>query len=261
MRSFEILLAWNQSLATHPSLMKIFLHGANITARVEEANMSSVLRDLATAVVELSDKECGKRIIRFYEDAHELVIERVGSLGLVSLYKGGSEPSVVVYDREVMFCEIVSGTLEAVRFFRETPASGRRPRAEAREEWALLEARLQVEFPRFESTPPPEVQTAGVEIGGESPLSFGAEFAIRTRSLEASPPSKGDVEMADLHALLFSGQVKADVRGRVVELGVTYRFCSQSDSFRLRSSSWRTGATAQFDSFVPTQTEFCLAHA
>src|SRR5689334_17853774 len=59
-------------------VLDLFIHGANVTARVSERHASCVLRDLASALVELVPAARGKRIVRFYDDAWELCVERSG---------------------------------------------------------------------------------------------------------------------------------------------------------------------------------------
>ena len=102
MRSFEIFVEPRSSVASasaaepvptsgrrrKPSeVLDLFIHGANVTARVAERHASCVLRDLAWALAELLRAPRGKRIVRFYEDAWELCVERLGRDATLSVYQ------------------------------------------------------------------------------------------------------------------------------------------------------------------------------
>src|SRR2546426_971867 len=75
-------------------VLDVFIEGANVTARVAETHASCVLRDLAAALADLARKPRGKAIVRFYDDAWELCIERLGPKASLSVYRSGSDPSV-----------------------------------------------------------------------------------------------------------------------------------------------------------------------
>src|SRR5450755_1456651 len=72
-------------------VLDVFLDGANVTARVADRQAACVLRDLAAALVELAKRPHGKSIVRFYEDAWELCVERFGSVAALSVYRTGNE--------------------------------------------------------------------------------------------------------------------------------------------------------------------------
>ena len=95
-------------------VLDIFLSGANVTARVQEAEVSSVLRDIGRAVVMLAKQPENKAIVRFYDEPWELTIERFGKVAALSVYRAGSEPVVAAYDQEVSFAELCEGVLDAV---------------------------------------------------------------------------------------------------------------------------------------------------
>src|SRR5512142_284042 len=126
MRSFEIFVEPKPSAsAAEPAprsgrrrktneVLDLFIHGGNVTARVAERHASCVLRDLAWALSELVRAGAGKRIVRFYEDAWEVCVERAGDDAALSVYRGGAEPTVLVYDRPVVFREMVDSVVEAI---------------------------------------------------------------------------------------------------------------------------------------------------
>ncbi|HZU81788.1 MAG TPA: PQQ-binding-like beta-propeller repeat protein [Polyangiaceae bacterium] len=198
-------------------LVDVFVDGANVTARVRETHGVFVLRDLALALVELARRPRGKAAVRFYDEPWELCIERFGASACVSVYRTGADPLVTLYDRAVPLAEVV----EAVRGAVERVLATGEPVAGSRLELASAAERLRgltsLAAPHDARVPEP-VQVV-VEPDRDAPLSFGAEFTMRD-----GPPAPEDadaelVERADLHALLFRGRVRADVRGRALDLG------------------------------------------
>jgi outer membrane protein assembly factor BamB len=253
MRSFEIFVEPEARVAapSHPEpvrakaqaadaqrrrpseVLDLFVHGANVTARVPERHASCVLRDLAWALSELVRIPRGKRIVRFYEDAWELCVERVGAHATLSVYRGGPDPTVVVYDRIVDFGEMLESVVEAVetRLARKEDGALSVDLSEARK--VLRAAREGV---RAFDIPLPELQTVAVEMDRDAPIAFSAEFAMRPGPMRGDEDDvRGDangdghgteaiVERADLHALLVRGRMRAEIRGRSVDLGHAYPF-------------------------------------
>ncbi len=69
----------------------------------------------------------------------------------------------------------------------------------------------------------PSVSSVVIEVDRDVPVTFGAELHLR-RAQENAAPSAHGVERADLHALLFRGQLRAEVRGKAVALGDGHPF-------------------------------------
>ena len=267
MRSFEIFvepepyrsMPWSDE-AKHPDLgapppprsgtrarttevLDLFIQGANVTARVGERHASCVLRDLALALAELIPAPRGKRIIRFYDDAWELCVERIGQQATLSVYRGGTEPTVVVYDRPVVFEEMCASVVDAIdvtlarnndtspdpvmRELEGVRGALRRP--------PVLDDGADLDF----SFAPP----VSIDIERDAPISFAAEFAMRA-GVPAGTENENGVERADLHALLVRGRMRAEVRGRSVELGETYPFLFAErllDLSRRALDAWERG--------------------
>src|SRR5262249_4786970 len=101
-------------LLARSEVLDVFIEGANVTARVTERQAGCVLRDLGAAVAELGGHPNGKRIVRFYEEAWELAVERQGARACLSVYRAGNEPKVFVYDRWVSFRDVVEGVVDAL---------------------------------------------------------------------------------------------------------------------------------------------------
>jgi outer membrane protein assembly factor BamB len=218
-------------------VLDVFIHGANVTARVAERHGSCVLRDLAWALAELLRTPRGKRIVRFYEDAWELCVERLGRDATLSVYRGGAEPTVLVYDRVVVFDEMCASVVDALDVLLGNADNDDGELALARA--ALLSAR---EAAAPSDTNAPEAQAVSVEIDRDAPIAFAAEFVMRPGpSFEPGEPS---VERADLHALLVRARMRAEIRGREVELGEAFPFLFAErllDLARRALDAWERG--------------------
>lgn len=201
-------------------MVDVFIHGENVTAHLPDRNAACVLRDLAAAVVELEGVGFGKRIVRFYEDAWELCVERFGDVASLSVYRGGAEPSVLVYDESVSFRDMRASVREAI-----DARLGRGAREEDGVERELLELRRALGD--HEPTPlafaAPEKTLVTVEPDRAGPIAFATEFALRVAPAGARAAAAA-VEHADLHALLFRGKVRAEIRGRSIDLGDDFPF-------------------------------------
>lgn len=222
-------------------VLDLFIHGANVTARVSETNASCVLRDLAWAIVELVPSARGKRIVRFYEDAWELCIERLGSDATLSVYRGGAEPTIVVYDRYVVFDEMCASVLDALGDTMNRSEIEAHRVVELREAHRALQSANASAIPFDVEIPGP--QAVSVDIDRDAPISFAADFAMRPGpSLEdVLEPS---VERADLHALLVRGRMRAEIRGRSIELGEVCPFLfaeSALDLAKRALDAWERG--------------------
>lgn len=283
MRSFEILVPEpsQSALSSAPqggsavggplqnrrskNFLEVFVHGANITARVEERQTSSIVRDLSYAILELSTRDYGKRIVPFYDDAYELAIERCAEAAYISLYRGGADPFVIVYDRCVAFAEVATGVRDALNALvgqGSGPKSRRTPAGEY-EELSGLAARFVSELGQVldieesadaASLPPPSMDTLTVEHLADAPVSISADFALR-RPVEQR--SASDVESSDLHALLFSGRARLDVRGRVIELGDIHPFVFADRLLRFATEvleAWAAGNVRQLNLAAGTYT-------
>jgi len=222
-------------------VLDLFIHGANVTARVAERHASCVLRDLAWALTDLIRVARGKRIVRFYEDTWELCVERLANTATLSVYRGGNEPTVLVYDRAVVFEEMCASVVDALDATVARHAVGspleleltevRRVLAEAREH--------QTDF----GTDIPAASAVSVDIDRDAPISFSAEFSMRPGPAPAAT-LEPSVERADLHALLVRGRMRAEIRGRTVDLGEMYPFIFAErmlDLARRALDAWERG--------------------
>jgi outer membrane protein assembly factor BamB len=206
-------------------LLDVFVDGANVTARIRERHGAFVLRDLALALVDLSTRERGKASVRFYDEPWEMCVERFGAAACLSVYRSGPDPLVAVYDRAVPFADIVTATRDALDRVLANPFAKTHAPA-ARLELVSAATQLRNLAPTAEAAPAghapiPAAAPVVVELDRDVPLSFGAEFAMRAGSESSLADA---VERADLHALLFRGRVRADIRGRAIDLGDCHPF-------------------------------------
>lgn len=204
-----------------PALLDIFVDGANVTARVHETHGALVLRDLALALVDLAHRPRGKAMVRFYDEPWEMCVERFGATACLSLYLAGATPHVAVHDRAVPFDDVVHAAREAIERLlcgpdARTHAPGSRIElASAAEQLGAIPATGDRDDGGV-----PELVPVVVEPDRDAPLSFGTDFVMREGAPEApGGDARETVERADLHALLFRGRVRVDVRGRTIDLG------------------------------------------
>jgi outer membrane protein assembly factor BamB len=213
-------------------VLDIFIGGANVRAftslaelRVLEvgdahagASVAGALRDLGAAVVDLATRPRGKAIVRFYDEPWELCVERLSASAALSVYRGGSEPTVAVYDRIVPFAEVVESLREAIADVRARQAA---PPSLLVELGAAEHALSEVHLQEVEEAVPPKMTPVVIAFDPSGPVSIAAEFALREGRHAATEVS---VERTDVHALLFRGKLKAEVRGRAVDLGAGHPF-------------------------------------
>ena len=217
-------------------VLDLFIEGPHVAVRALETHGAFALRDLALALVDLARRPCAKVTVRAYEAPWELCVERFGDTACLSVYRTGPEPLVAVYDRAVPFTDVVAAVRAAI---------GRRPStaSHAMELASALEQLLAI-GPLGD---PADSRAFGlparvpvvVEPDRDAPLAFGAEFAIRdtgrrnessqdadetSRSRRPPEPDLGavlyeTVERSDMHAILFRGRMRAEIRGRTIDLG------------------------------------------
>jgi outer membrane protein assembly factor BamB len=202
-------------------LLDMFIDGANVTARVRETQGALVLRDLAVALVELGRHDRAKATVRFNDEPWELCVERFSSTACLSVYRIGPDPVIAAYDRAVPFEEVIEAVGRAI----DRLLSDGSPRTVARSELADASERLRaLTLGPAEDSLLPEPVAVIVEPDRDSPLAFGAEFALRDRTAHSPWISNGSdgVERSDVHALLFRGNARAEIRGRSIDLGECY---------------------------------------
>jgi outer membrane protein assembly factor BamB len=207
--------------STPSEVLDVFIDGANVTAQIRDSHARLVIRDLALALAELGQTPRAKATVAFYDEPWEICVDRCGATAYLSVYRSGSHPLVAVYDRALPFSEVVSAARQAIGGLLETPSLDERERRELQSAAVELERNVSV----AEEVALAEPLPVSIDVDRDSPLSFGAEFTMRERTevrvspSGASEPTYEGVERTDMHALLFRGRVRAEVRGRSVDLG------------------------------------------
>ncbi|HEX3771291.1 MAG TPA: PQQ-binding-like beta-propeller repeat protein [Polyangiaceae bacterium] len=214
-------------------VLDVFVDGANVTARVKETHGAFVLRDLALALVDLSrqprSSASAKAAVRFYDEPWELCVERFDAVACLSVYRTGPEPVVAVYDRAVAFADVVAAARDAIERVLSSDEARPGVRLELTSAMEQLDALAEADAPAADGSDPaalPARVPVVIEPDRDAPLAFGAEFAIRERAEEtgesrvyAADPDGLGVERSDMHALLFRGRLRAEIRGRSIDLG------------------------------------------
>ncbi len=171
------------------------------------------LPDLLGALLALADGQRRKALLPLSGLPAELAIVRRGQSALVSFYHTDAAPEVMVLDRRVPLRALVDAAAAALE--AELPGeSDARARAIA----ARLVARAATGeiVAELDSGLSATRRTGGaVEDPGERhPLAFGFEAAI----FPSADCAREAVSHADVHAMLFTGQLWAWVRGRRIPL-------------------------------------------
>ena len=207
------------------------------------ASIGGVLRDLGTALVELSTSAHAKRTVRFYDDPWELCVERWGDAAALSVYRGGADPVVAVHDRIVPLAEVHASARDAIRSLLDR---GTTPPALAVELRALENALSLDLLPDAAANDHehtiPAPMTVTIDGDESASLSFSGELRLREGGESAYEPS---VERTDMHALLFRGTVRARVREREVNLGDGHPFLLAErllDVAKRLLDAWERGA-------------------
>jgi outer membrane protein assembly factor BamB len=240
-------------------VLDVFIEGPRFDDGVLGTHADLVLRDLALTLVDLAPRPHAKATVRACEAPWELCIERFAGTACLSVYRTGPEPIVAVYDRAVPFADVVAAARAAIerrlasreprtdeRTSRAREEGGLRAAARASHAMELTSALAQLlavgplgDADEGRPTTLPARVPVVVEPDRDAPLSFGAEFAIRDRTRwedpsdsarDVSPPRRQaepdlrgvlheTVERSDMHALLFRGRMRAEIRGRTIDLG------------------------------------------
>jgi outer membrane protein assembly factor BamB len=199
--------------AAGPSLPE----GPSTAVRARNLDRAAVVRDLALALADLTARPQGKVAVRFCSQPWEMCIERFGATASVSVYRTGPEPHVVVHDHPFSLDEVVAAARDAVDREIADLAMGSAERMDLARVADLLQA---LGPTRDCEGRVPDLMPVVIEPNRDAPVAFGAELLLRDGRAHASEASHpGGVEHTDLHALLFRGRLRAEIRGRAVDLG------------------------------------------
>jgi outer membrane protein assembly factor BamB len=200
--------------------------------RTVESAVGCTLRDLATALRDLAPRARGKVIVRAYDEPWELCVERIGAMAALSVYRAGPDPLVVVYDCVVPLEEVAEATRSAIE---------RQALVNESAELDAARAALTDLVPARADDDVATTVSVIVDMDRDAPLAIGAEFSMREG---VRGEQDAGVERTDLHALLFRGKIRAEIRGRLVELPDAYPFLVAErllDISRHVLESWERG--------------------
>lgn len=206
-------------LAPLHGLFDVIVDGVNITARIGEGQALALLAELAHAVALLISGRRDRVSVQLYAEAAawELGLEADADHALMTLYRTGPEPEVAVHERRVGLAALRDALLAALSDARDNKAPA-----------GLRTALLGASHALHAAWPPasrPKLTRVSVPIDarGSRALSFAATAGLRTgaRSTDASD---AQLERADLHALLFRGELRIQLRGKTITLPSTYLF-------------------------------------
>lgn len=186
------------------------------------------LTDLLGALLSLADGQRRKALLPLSGLPAELAIVRRGQSALVSFYHTDASPEVLVLDRRVPLRGLVDAAAAALE--EELP-NETDPRARAIAVRLVARAADAEVVPEADSGLSATRRTGGAvdDPGERHPLAFGFEAAIfpstdlslpgdRAYADRTPEASREPVSHADVHAMLFTGQLWAWVRGRRIPL-------------------------------------------
>lgn len=166
------------------------------------------LSDLVLALCALAEGKRRKAILPLSSSTGEFALVRRGNHVLLSYYDGGPVPQMFVRDRTLDLAQLIALCGRAAKEQCETHAS-------CRTKLAVAERALRTTLAPDRYLPPPaRVHRGGGALSPESPLSFA--FVAKLPSCDVPAADRGI--RADVHALLFDGELVAHAHGRKLVL-------------------------------------------
>jgi outer membrane protein assembly factor BamB len=169
------------------------------------------LFDLVATVLALAEGQRRKAILPLAASTGEFAMVRRGEHALVSYYDGGPVPQLFVRDRAVPLSRLCTLCADAADELAEQ--SGQQAVQRTARLVAERARRAQL-APDRRAAPVALVKRGGAQSGGSSALEFG--FSVRVVPGEAEGSDAG--ARADVHALLFDGELWAFMHGRRIAL-------------------------------------------
>jgi outer membrane protein assembly factor BamB len=193
---------------TTPDLLAL---GTNLTARLPRADVVPLLCDLAHELANVLAGQKERATVRSpgIEGPWELGVERAGDTILVSLFRGGVRPEVVLFERPVD-AQVLAGSLLTAL---EEAAHAVAPAA-ARE--IDLARDVLARAPFVPAGAVPRVALAEIEADADEEVRISAEVRLRERN---EPSDAVEVDRADLFSLLALGTVRVTVNDRTKVFG------------------------------------------
>lgn len=166
------------------------------------------LPDLVLALLALADASRKKALLPVVGLPLEIALVRRGASVLVSAYHTDAAPEVVTLDRRVPLRALLDAAAEALRV--DASAAADMPAGAVERLCARAAEASIVDVGDDGASAVHRRGGADADPGEDQPLAFGFEIAVFPSPVEAS----GRVWHADVHAMLFGGQIWAWARGR-----------------------------------------------
>lgn len=226
----------------------IVIDGASISGRIDEDSIFFLVRDMLFAVERLC-REDGAARVSFYEGPWELVLQRVRSAALITLYRGGRRPEVLVKDQQVPFDQVVRGILASSR---ELYSSALRLDSSAGDDpviRSMVSAQKRVEAildepGAYAPCPVPKRKTISSTRWRTPRSKDSFSFGFQLHATVSDLLTPGRPQGSDLNALLFKGQHVVHARGRRLVLGRGFLFLQTERlmaSLRQLLTAWEEG--------------------
>ena len=169
--------------------------------------LRSALTDLAYALTSLASGAKSRVVVRLCvePDPWELGIERSGDDLLVTVFRSGDLPEVLVHERR---CEAATFAARVLSLASSRGPANDAVRRKPAEDSVLEQAigALSAALPFAPEPAPAEPAIVSIEPSGELPIVMSAEVALR--STEPTSDGAAAVQRADLFALLFRGKLR-----------------------------------------------------
>ena len=202
------------ALAPLHGLFDVVIDGVNITARIGEAQAVALLVELGHAVASLAEGRRDRTTLQLYahDEAWELGLERDGDRVLITVFRGGPAPEVVVHERRVALHALHDAVATALR----EACADRSPPRSLRASMRSATVAMSTAWPPLACEAVERVEV-GVASSPAEAVSFSASAGFR--HTEATADVHPELERADLHGLLVHGPLRVAVRDREVDLG------------------------------------------
>lgn len=220
------------------ALLGFLTEGAENGAYLRPTEALALVCELASAASDLATRQRTRASVRLagHKAPLEIGLERAGRDVLVSVFQGGAEPDVRLFERRITgdaLAARILTTLAALSAAEGRGGSGGILGGAAADNDEALDAamlgaspglihtaaeRLRASLP-FGEGPASEPEAVTVEPTGELPIMIGADLWLRPQSAPgASASAPASVLRADLFPLLFRGRVRVAVGDHAREL-------------------------------------------
>lgn len=221
MSAFEVVVSGKPEAPEAPlpgvgrALTQLLGHEA-LAARFSEAAGLQLLIDLIHLVSCISRGKRGRATLGITTEgeAFEIGLEADGGDALVTAYRTGPEPEVLVHERRVDLFGLRGHFSAALERDGERGSAAGIPGARAQ---------LSSLWPTYQAARL-ERRAVRVRSAAREPLRLSTETTLRQGSRPRETPEAPQVERADLHSLLAVGSLVATARGRSVSLDQVHPF-------------------------------------